>query len=392
MEIQEKETLFKNRKVVEEMEKKPEEMLETLKKMLTNARIGNGESIKGIRLAEENQAKVFVGRRNESPSNEEEFEDGFMCIEEFIEFLELKIQKERVQEARNLKEKSKMEDVIKEMEEEFKKAMEMLRETIEREIVDQKPVCAFLEGLQKEETSRELDFLEKMEEFLRSLALEKPNCFQKVAKNIEEIQKTAENATKTIMDLSDITGDASNESLLQLVVQRGEKCLPFFKEVVSHYTKNPKLSLLYQGSRDGFESSAFHEKCDYKGANLVIVRNNFNRVFGGFTSKSWSSFEDGHYFADDFAVLFSLDLKQVFQQFPDKKDKAIFMTTYKGPIFGTGDLAIYSGCNENEESYCNINTTFSSKGFSDSDITGNPESSEFSVQDYAVYSVAKSNE
>jgi len=41
---------------------------------------------------------------------------------------------------------------------------------------------------------------------------------------------------------------------------------------------------LYRASRDGFEASKFHEKCDNKGATLTIIRNTIGRIFGGFTT------------------------------------------------------------------------------------------------------------
>ena len=47
-----------------------------------------------------------------------------------------------------------------------------------------------------------------------------------------------------------------------------------------------RLRLLFRASRDGFAANTFHEKCDNKGATIVLVQSG-NYVFGGFTEKSW---------------------------------------------------------------------------------------------------------
>jgi hypothetical protein len=48
------------------------------------------------------------------------------------------------------------------------------------------------------------------------------------------------------------------------------------------------LKLLYRGTDDSFDVSAFHLKCDDKGPTLTIARNSENGViFGGFTPISW---------------------------------------------------------------------------------------------------------
>ena len=48
-------------------------------------------------------------------------------------------------------------------------------------------------------------------------------------------------------------------------------------------------SLLYRASRDGAMPSAFHTKCDNKGATLVLIRSTNGCVFGGYSNAAWSS-------------------------------------------------------------------------------------------------------
>ena len=55
----------------------------------------------------------------------------------------------------------------------------------------------------------------------------------------------------------------------------------------------PKLTLLYRASRDGWISSDFHSKCDYKGPTLTVIKCTGGYVFGGYANAAWTSNKDG---------------------------------------------------------------------------------------------------
>ena len=58
-------------------------------------------------------------------------------------------------------------------------------------------------------------------------------------------------------------------------------------------SSNDKWTLLYRGTRDGFEARDFHSKCDGQSNTLTIVKAKGSEfVFGGFTSVSWYSLGD----------------------------------------------------------------------------------------------------
>ena len=44
------------------------------------------------------------------------------------------------------------------------------------------------------------------------------------------------------------------------------------------------LQLLYRGSRDSFGAETFHKLCDNKGESLTLIKNEFNKRFGGRTT------------------------------------------------------------------------------------------------------------
>ena len=54
------------------------------------------------------------------------------------------------------------------------------------------------------------------------------------------------------------------------------------------YTLEGEWLLLYRASRDGFNGSAFHERCDNIGPTVTVVKSGSN-VFGGFTERAWAS-------------------------------------------------------------------------------------------------------
>ena len=57
-------------------------------------------------------------------------------------------------------------------------------------------------------------------------------------------------------------------------------------EMLPTYTKSV---LLYKATRDGFESKEFHDRCDNAINTVIVIRNNLNYIFGGFTVAKWGS-------------------------------------------------------------------------------------------------------
>jgi len=53
-------------------------------------------------------------------------------------------------------------------------------------------------------------------------------------------------------------------------------------------SKTNELTLLYRATRDGFNASSFHDKCDGKGSTLTIAKSSSGHVFGGYAVNSWN--------------------------------------------------------------------------------------------------------
>jgi hypothetical protein len=124
-----------------------------------------------------------------------------------------------------------------------------------------------------------------------------------------------------------------------------------FPEIFAEFRK---FSLLWRGSRDGFGSKDFHEKCDGHTNTLLVILDTNGNIFGGFTPVEWDS--DSYNKADESLKSFVFTLKNPHnipeKRFPLKaqmKQKAICCVSESGPSFV--DICVADKCNENMNSY-----------------------------------------
>jgi hypothetical protein len=113
---------------------------------------------------------------------------------------------------------------------------------------------------------------------------------------------------------------------------------------------NKTFTLLYAISRDGCNTTTFHQKCNNQGPTVTVLYNQQGSVYGGYTCISWSG--SGNYGNDASAFLFQLHYnnKQIRTKFPIKTSNhtyAIYDSGH-GPTFGDGhsgynDLYTFSG-------------------------------------------------
>jgi len=145
--------------------------------------------------------------------------------------------------------------------------------------------------------------------------------------------------------------------------------------------KSLKFDLLFTASINGDTCKDFHKYCDGKGPTVTVVKGKNGYIFGGYVTVPFSSDRQSHY--DDKAFLFSLTNMK---KFPVKiKEQAVCHNKNWGPYIGYKDycdLAIYSGCLGNKDSYSNPK----SYEFNRVDLIGTSEKN-FGVKDYEVYLV-----
>ncbi|XP_053392239.1 uncharacterized protein LOC128554932 [Mercenaria mercenaria] len=108
---------------------------------------------------------------------------------------------------------------------------------------------------------------------------------------------------------------------------------------------NKKAFVLLYKATDKPDVKEFHENCDAKGPTVTLLYGKYNTLFGGYTSKNWSS-NKSRKVKDENAFLFAkyenAGAKCIF--LPIKKKKAEIAITCDsnfGPTFGGGTLVNY---------------------------------------------------
>ena len=95
--------------------------------------------------------------------------------------------------------------------------------------------------------------------------------------------------------------------------------------------KNIIFNLLFQATKDGKNSSNFHEKCDGKQDLLIFIRTAKGEIFGGYTNEGFKSREK--IIVDNEAFAFSVTKKKIYNVIKGKT--AISDYNKKGPCFSS---------------------------------------------------------
>ncbi|RIA86386.1 hypothetical protein C1645_829348 [Glomus cerebriforme] len=137
------------------------------------------------------------------------------------------------------------------------------------------------------------------------------------------------------------------------------------------------FKLLYRASRDGNTAAAFHEKCDNKGATIVIAKiTNSEQIIGGYNPLQWDSSYTNKSTRDSFIFSFTNknNLQTAKVSYSNGDLYSIGCLKDFGPLFGGGrDLMRQS------------NGTWCSNPYSYPTL--NLPSTDFNVEDYEVYQV-----
>ncbi|CAG8758505.1 12959_t:CDS:1, partial [Acaulospora morrowiae] len=98
------------------------------------------------------------------------------------------------------------------------------------------------------------------------------------------------------------------------------------------------LQLLYRASRDGNKATKFHQKCDNKGATIVVAKiEGSEKLVGGYNSSCWNSSSKYENLADSFIFLIK-DRNNSDKGFTlgriNNNTSAIYNNSSYGPTFG----------------------------------------------------------
>ena len=122
----------------------------------------------------------------------------------------------------------------------------------------------------------------------------------------------------------------------------------FTKQKGNENIKSFDTKLLFRGSEHQFSAKTFHNYCDNKGPTITVIQNEYDYIFGGYVTKSWTSnYDDGDVFDDNefayitvidpTAFLFTIKPEMAHIPFKPGTQKTAFeIIPHQGPIFGAG--------------------------------------------------------
>ncbi|RIB23405.1 hypothetical protein C2G38_857337 [Gigaspora rosea] len=140
-----------------------------------------------------------------------------------------------------------------------------------------------------------------------------------------------------------------------------------------------KFNLLFRSSRDGLSSQTFHQKCDNKGATIVIAKiSNSNMLVGGYNPLDWNG--NGVWKNTTDSFIFSLSDPNNLQSAKlgrvTNSNYAVHCSNQYGPLFGNGnDLYAPS----NSSNWMHVTSAYSN-------IEG---SNPLIISDYEVFQIVK---
>ena len=177
------------------------------------------------------------------------------------------------------------------------------------------------------------------------------------------------NKKNILFEKSTIIEDDSERQLLETFIKENDK---------TKININPVL--LFKSSVDGDDSQKFHQKCDYRGATITLVRSETGRRFGGYNSLSWDK-NLGNYLSKGDNFLFSFDTRKYYKN-SSGSNHSYHNGSY-GPTFGGGhDLYISHQCMSNQNSYSSKSNYDMSSSY---ELNGGVQ--KFKVLDYEVFQI-----
>ncbi|RGB38003.1 hypothetical protein C1646_756248 [Rhizophagus diaphanus] len=158
------------------------------------------------------------------------------------------------------------------------------------------------------------------------------------------------------------------------------------KERNSKYLFNYKFNLILRGSRDGFDPKTFHNKCDNKGANIIVIKiKNSDQIVGGYNPLDWNRFgwkNTSDSFIFSFNDYKNINTGKIGRINNNKFRGAVISDPEWGPIFGKYKKGRCDLCMNQNGEWCSYPNTYSNV---------NIPKNYFDIDDYEVFQVEKVN-
>ena len=147
----------------------------------------------------------------------------------------------------------------------------------------------------------------------------------------------------------------TTDFLDSIILNKNENKKEYISKIFE-WTGFTRMDLLFRGTKDGMNSTQFHNKCDNKGKTIYLFLNDKGNIFGAYSSIPWTS-NGGNRYAND-CFLFTLTNIYNIQptKFPYVKDRSVYQGSSYGPLFGDGghDLNFYDDFTNNSHQYSNF--------------------------------------
>lgn len=95
------------------------------------------------------------------------------------------------------------------------------------------------------------------------------------------------------------------------LVLKDVKALKLLHSWVEEEGEIKSFNKIFTATKDGWNTSNFHQKSDNQGPTLTVIRTTQGKVFGGFTKCSWN--QNGSWYQDPSTFVYSIDEKQKFK-------------------------------------------------------------------------------
>ena len=189
----------------------------------------------------------------------------------------------------------------------------------------------------------------------------------------------------------------SNKLLIGGKVLSFKQDMDFFKllSLKNKLEKAKHFQLLFRASDHNHSTKKFHNLCDNKGPTISIIKSECGNIYGGYTSKSWTS-ANGEHTEDKEAFVFLIESKDestqrrcplIFNIKRDRRETAVYHFFYAGPCFG-GAISIYDNYgNTSSKSWCSGRVSYDYGKLKKSDLVGINGRHSFRVIEYEVFRI-----
>ena len=247
---------------------------------------------------------------------------------------------------------------------------------IQKLLTEKKDIKSQLNIMQKEQIEMKL----KIDSILEKIDILMD--YHKIKKDEEIKEKSIETNADTEINNEEFEKEMKSSK----IIDKSGYQINYIKNWISP-NKNIKCKLIYDGKRDGGQSSIFHSFCDNKGPTITFIKTNNKRRIGGFTMKNWD-INKNNYISDDKAFIFDLDKNEKYEIV--SKDTAIYSSKGYGPTFG-GFHDIKLGDNFCSDEKCGYFYPYNNTYYKYSSNINNHNQSFFICEEIEVYQILFDN-